>query len=288
MKEIESSAFENCSSLKNVNFQEGISTIKDSTFAGCTSLQSIIIPTSVNYIEKQAFEGCTSLKEVYVLNPQVQIEEDVFKDCPALVKVDTPNGLTKMKTVPVKVFGYEMWLQPTDGDNGMDYDVISNYSTYDIIFTVEGKDYDADDFSKAEDILSQEQLNEYEDIDVKEFFKETGAKRGLLYYFKAWGSFEIKIPEDEEFNPKKAALVIKNFVGLNSTYADFGNKIVCAFAYDGRTYKFEPDYTVGKGSITIWIRPRPKNAEPTDNSPLPEEGQDSGDIDLTAFFGGPY
>ena len=64
VKRIECSAFENCTSLKNIKIPDSVEGIEAWAFYNCTSLKSIKIPSSVKYIGYGAFDYCISLKEV--------------------------------------------------------------------------------------------------------------------------------------------------------------------------------------------------------------------------------
>lgn len=59
-KEIGESAFQGCSSLYEVQLNEGLETISTYAFAQCENLKSISIPNSVKSIDAQAFYGCPS------------------------------------------------------------------------------------------------------------------------------------------------------------------------------------------------------------------------------------
>ena len=157
----------------------------------------------------------------------------------------------KMKTVEIEVFGYEQFLEPKDGDD-MVFDAYSRYAYYEMVFHVDGKEYTPDDFSPAEDILSPEQLKEFKDFDVMKFFEDSGAYYGMCYINKAWTTIEIEIPQDEEFDPKKAAVVVREYLYVDPDVID--PDTVCAFAYDGKVYRFGIEYSDGISGKLIWKR----------------------------------
>ena len=60
-------AFEECTNLKAVTFDEGsqLASIGDRAFASCTSLISVTIPQGVTSISSRSFMNCSSLENVY-------------------------------------------------------------------------------------------------------------------------------------------------------------------------------------------------------------------------------
>lgn len=53
--------FSGCTSLENVEIEDGLGRIFCHAFQNCTSLKEIYIPASVYMIDQFAFEGCTNL-----------------------------------------------------------------------------------------------------------------------------------------------------------------------------------------------------------------------------------
>ncbi|MDE7442193.1 MAG: hypothetical protein K2M69_08520 [Muribaculaceae bacterium] len=154
----------------------------------------------------------------------------------------------KLKTVTVEVFGYEKWLEPKDSGEEEIYDARSRYAEDGMIFTVGDKEYTPSDFSDADDFLTPEQQEIYKDLDASEFFAESGAKEGWLYINKAWTTIEIEMREDEDFDPSKAALVLRDFI-----YPDGSDEpTVCAFVYDGKVYDCDPEDSRGISGDRIW------------------------------------
>ena len=55
-----------CRTLKNVEFEDGWTSIAAQAFDNCKSLESITLPDSIKRIEREAFNDCLELKEVIV------------------------------------------------------------------------------------------------------------------------------------------------------------------------------------------------------------------------------
>ena len=75
---IEVAAFMSCSSLSSVTISNSVTSIGAGAFQGCTALSSITIPKSVTSIGNLAFYGC-SLNSITCLNPTpIAITDYVF------------------------------------------------------------------------------------------------------------------------------------------------------------------------------------------------------------------
>ena len=59
-------AFNNCTSLSEINIPESITEIEWGIFNGCTKLTNVIIPESVKSFGDWAFGNCMKLKDVYM------------------------------------------------------------------------------------------------------------------------------------------------------------------------------------------------------------------------------
>ncbi len=66
LKNIQTSAFENCKSLNNFKIPETVTTINNCAFWNCDSLKEIKIPDSVTFYGKAVFFSCDSLENVVV------------------------------------------------------------------------------------------------------------------------------------------------------------------------------------------------------------------------------
>ena len=85
VKELKSSAFNNCSGLASVTIGKGVSipSLSHRVFGNCTSLTSFKIPNSVSFIGWEAFYGCTGLKNIEIPNSVTEIGVEAFAECGA-------------------------------------------------------------------------------------------------------------------------------------------------------------------------------------------------------------
>ena len=113
---IEAAAFQECSSLATVTFENGsqLKTIgggsySSGAFSDCTALTSIEIPASVETIEASAFKGCSSLATVTFENgSQLKTIEGgypssgTFADCTALTSIEIPASVETIEAAAFK------------------------------------------------------------------------------------------------------------------------------------------------------------------------------------------
>lgn len=86
--------FADCSGLKTVIFEKGITKISGSLFEKCTGLGEISIPDTVTAIGNYAFYKCSNLATVYIPNTVTVIENSAFSNCSNLVNVNIPDSVT--------------------------------------------------------------------------------------------------------------------------------------------------------------------------------------------------
>ena len=84
------SAFEDCSSLKNITFTNGISEISASAFKYCRSLESIDLGDFLTAIGGDAFKGCTGLKSIALPGSVTDIGNGAFNQCSSLESITLP------------------------------------------------------------------------------------------------------------------------------------------------------------------------------------------------------
>lgn len=78
--------------LKNITFGEGITTLWSDATGGSESVTSITLPSTLKTIEKDAFSDEISLQELVIPKNVTTIQEDAFNDLTVKVlKVNSPN-----------------------------------------------------------------------------------------------------------------------------------------------------------------------------------------------------
>ena len=91
---IGSGAFENCTEITSVTFQEGVKVLYDDAFSGCTALKSVSLPSTLQTIYSGAFYNCTSLTEIEIPEQVTYIEDRAFYGCKNLQSVNLPAEIT--------------------------------------------------------------------------------------------------------------------------------------------------------------------------------------------------
>ncbi|MBQ6893747.1 MAG: leucine-rich repeat domain-containing protein [Clostridia bacterium] len=94
VKNINSLAFRNCTSLRSITLSENLEVIGDYAFENCQSLVSLTIPEGVKSIGNNAFTGCTSLTSITLPKSLESMGESVFSNCPNLRTINIPDGIT--------------------------------------------------------------------------------------------------------------------------------------------------------------------------------------------------
>ena len=89
-------AFYNCSTLKEINFEEGVTKIPSNLFAGCNGIEKVVVPNTVTNIEERAFEDCINLEKIEIPDSVINIGDYVFKDCEKLDNIIIPDTVTKI------------------------------------------------------------------------------------------------------------------------------------------------------------------------------------------------
>lgn len=107
-------AFEDCSNLRHVLFNNGLQKIRQGAFARCISLQSIELPSTLSEVEEYTFIGCRQLTKAVVKegikkigqlvetitlpSTITEIGNQAFSSCRSLRKVEL-KGIPKVNQV---------------------------------------------------------------------------------------------------------------------------------------------------------------------------------------------
>ena len=114
-KNIGSSAFLSCKSLKEIDIPKAVSTIGNSAFSNCTSLEKVTLhynDSSVNTgsgtqlhsltIGSSAFGSCSSLNEINLTENVTSIGDYAFEACTSLSELVLPERLTSLGYLMIK------------------------------------------------------------------------------------------------------------------------------------------------------------------------------------------
>lgn len=95
---IESSAFENCENIKEVEISSGVYEIGNSAFQGCTLLEKVkfIDNHSLSSIEAGVFNDCKKLKSINIPDTVEKIERKAFSNNNTLEIIKIPNSVSSI------------------------------------------------------------------------------------------------------------------------------------------------------------------------------------------------
>lgn len=89
--------------LKEVAFEEGVTSIPEGALLECTSIVSVYLPESLKVVEEGAFYDCTALKKIHFPDGLEKIENFAFGSCESIESLILPNSLKKLSE---GAFGY--------------------------------------------------------------------------------------------------------------------------------------------------------------------------------------
>ncbi len=93
---IDSSAFNNLTSLTAINLPISLTTIGSYAFDNCNSLLSITLPSSLTTIDSNAFNNCTSLTYINLPSSLTTISYGAFNNCTSLASINLPSSLSSI------------------------------------------------------------------------------------------------------------------------------------------------------------------------------------------------
>lgn len=94
-----SSAFANCTSLREIQLPNTITVIEQNAFYGCVALTDITLPSGISIISNRTFYNCSSLTEITLPSSVIQIGEAAFSMCTNLNRVIVEMSGTTIATL---------------------------------------------------------------------------------------------------------------------------------------------------------------------------------------------
>ncbi len=83
-------AFANCSNLKDVEINSGVTSIGDRAFYNCTDIGFISLPSTLKTIGESAFEKCESLKSISIPSGIESMGTNFLKSCSSISSLSLP------------------------------------------------------------------------------------------------------------------------------------------------------------------------------------------------------
>ncbi|MCM1172846.1 MAG: leucine-rich repeat protein, partial [Clostridium sp.] len=91
-RDVSCGPFYNCTKLKTINFESGITGIPRYLFAGCQGIEKVTIPNTVTTINDGAFKDCINLKTVELPDSVTEMGDILFDNCTSLTTVHIPSA----------------------------------------------------------------------------------------------------------------------------------------------------------------------------------------------------
>lgn len=307
--EIRQATFRDCDALSAIELPASVTVIEK--FAFGRGLTTLVVNAPEMSIDKYAFMNARDFATLIVpegradyyrsllfdIRVKAEVEEieekletpvsllDAFIEDPKSVADEMRNIILSnsndvvMKKINACIYGIEKFLDAQDMD-GDPIDGRARFAADDnLIFEIDGKDYKLSDFAEGD--YGNDDFEGQGEINAEEFFKESGATKGMLYLNKASSEeFEIEVPDGEDFDPKKASVVCRDFI-----YPDGSDEpMLVAFVYNGKVYTdVTPADSVGKGATMIWQAPIEATTEYTDQAASDEQLADVAELPVLVF-----
>lgn len=96
---VDERAFNSCTYLREIVFNEGLKKIRESAFQDCRLLERIILPSTLTEIGERAFDNCTNLREVELHEGLPTIGSSSFVNCLLLETFKFPSLSTRLETI---------------------------------------------------------------------------------------------------------------------------------------------------------------------------------------------
>ncbi len=85
-------AFANCTSLTDVEIENGADLQGGAVFVGCKALETIALPDNLEFLNREMFRDCTGLKTIEIPSKCKTLDDSVFQNCSGLTEITVPEG----------------------------------------------------------------------------------------------------------------------------------------------------------------------------------------------------
>lgn len=130
--------YNTCSSIREVQIADGVTSIGDGAFCWCESLTSITIPDSVTSIGDYAFYWCTSLTSVTIPDSVTSIGDHAFSYCMSLTSVTIPDSVTSIGDYAFSCVGTLFYAGSASG-SPWDAKSVNGYVAGNLVYSDESK-----------------------------------------------------------------------------------------------------------------------------------------------------
>ena len=96
VKSLNSSCFQNCSSLTSIELPSGVTSLGSSCFRSCSKLTSITIPSGVTSLGSSCFRSCSKLTSIELPSGLTSLGDGCFYSCSKLTSIELPSGVTSL------------------------------------------------------------------------------------------------------------------------------------------------------------------------------------------------
>lgn len=90
--------FFGCTSLRNIQYGTGVTTIALKTYKNCTGLTELSIPSSITEIKESAFYGCTNLGRIVFPETNLSLGGSCFSGCTSLSNITIPTNVISIES----------------------------------------------------------------------------------------------------------------------------------------------------------------------------------------------
>jgi hypothetical protein len=111
LRTIGGGAFRWCTSFARVEFPSSLARIMGWAFYGCSALTELRIPANVTIIEALAFTSCSSLTQLELPSSVTTIEGSAFSGCSGLTQLQIPSSVTVIGTSAFANCSALTWLE---------------------------------------------------------------------------------------------------------------------------------------------------------------------------------